>query len=394
MSSILYITYDGLLEPLGSSQVLPYVLELASLGFQMEVLSFEKEFPEAEIQKMKERLSARGVIWTPRQYHNRPSLPATIFDIVVGISHALSRARLCRGLIVHARSYLPALMGLPAKKLGARLLFDTRGLWVDERIESGHWSADSLVVKLARMAEKACVREADYFVHLTSKTQDGLAKNVPGVQLAPFEVIPTCADLARFTPPKDLREARSKVGLPDRPTLVHSGTISGWYLSDLTFQVGAEFVNRTGGTFLVLTREEELARELSVKHGVEAVVRSVPPSEMGDWLQACDAGIALVRPSFAKTASCPTKVGEYLGAGLAVGVTSRVGDLDVQLGDSDVAVVVSAEESAETIVSKLLSAIATPERATEARRISLDIWDLNRGVAKYSGIYTSLGQFT
>lgn len=27
--SVLYITYDGLLEPLGSSQVLPYVRELA-----------------------------------------------------------------------------------------------------------------------------------------------------------------------------------------------------------------------------------------------------------------------------------------------------------------------------------------------------------------------------
>jgi hypothetical protein len=390
LSSILYITYDGLLEPLGSSQVLPYVLELAALGFEIEILSFEKEFPENEIREMSERLSRHGVAWAPLQYHNRPSLTATIFDLAVGASHAFRRAKQSQGVIIHARSYLPALMALPAKKLGARLLFDTRGLWVDERIESGRWKRNSFVVRLARMAEKACVREADSFVHLTSKTQEGLAKNVPDVELAPYSVIPTCADLERFTPPEDLQSAREIVGLPNVPTLVHSGTISGWYLSDLTFQVGAEFVKQTGGTFLVLTREEELARELSSRHGVDAVIRSVRPSEMGDWLRACDAGIALVRPSFAKTASCPTKVGEYLGVGLAVAVTGGVGDLEEQLGASNVAAVVSESDGAASIVENLIQKIGSTGRVPEARAISEKIWDLHRGVEKYQGIYRDL----
>ena len=42
MSEILYLSYDGLLEPLGESQVVSY-LERLSPPYQLTVVSFEKE---------------------------------------------------------------------------------------------------------------------------------------------------------------------------------------------------------------------------------------------------------------------------------------------------------------------------------------------------------------
>ena len=39
---VLYISYDGLLDPLGQSQVVPYVRELARRGVALTVISFEK----------------------------------------------------------------------------------------------------------------------------------------------------------------------------------------------------------------------------------------------------------------------------------------------------------------------------------------------------------------
>ena len=39
---VLYITYDGLTDPLGQSQVLPYLLGTAEDGHEITVLSFEK----------------------------------------------------------------------------------------------------------------------------------------------------------------------------------------------------------------------------------------------------------------------------------------------------------------------------------------------------------------
>ena len=42
MIKILYITYDGIMDPLGQSQVMPYLTGLASLGTDITLLSFEK----------------------------------------------------------------------------------------------------------------------------------------------------------------------------------------------------------------------------------------------------------------------------------------------------------------------------------------------------------------
>jgi len=39
---VLYVSYDGVLDPLGSSQVVPYVAGLAGHGFSPTLISFEK----------------------------------------------------------------------------------------------------------------------------------------------------------------------------------------------------------------------------------------------------------------------------------------------------------------------------------------------------------------
>ena len=42
LKRILYITYDGLLDPLGQNQILPYILGLNKNGYKFIILSFEK----------------------------------------------------------------------------------------------------------------------------------------------------------------------------------------------------------------------------------------------------------------------------------------------------------------------------------------------------------------
>ena len=40
---VLYLSYDGLTDPLGQAQILPYILGLTSLGFSFQIVSFEKK---------------------------------------------------------------------------------------------------------------------------------------------------------------------------------------------------------------------------------------------------------------------------------------------------------------------------------------------------------------
>ncbi|HMB81655.1 MAG TPA: hypothetical protein VKI43_16365, partial [Vicinamibacterales bacterium] len=71
---VLYISYDGVLEPLGESQVVAYLERLTDRA-AVALLSFEK--PEdladrARADAMRERLQRAGITWMPRRYHKRP----------------------------------------------------------------------------------------------------------------------------------------------------------------------------------------------------------------------------------------------------------------------------------------------------------------------------------
>src|SRR5690606_19155716 len=129
---VLYLTYTGLLEPLGQSQVLGYQ-ELLARGRAVHIVSFEKPEDLADrgkVEAMLERTGRAGIHWHPRRYHKRPSLLATCWDMAAGTWAGWRLVRRNGLGIVHARSYVAGVIGLLVKRLtGARFLFDMRGFW-------------------------------------------------------------------------------------------------------------------------------------------------------------------------------------------------------------------------------------------------------------------------
>jgi len=131
---ILYISYDGMLEPLGQGQVVAYLEKLAA-GRRTHLISFEKDADWADVAAcaaIRHRLDRAGITWHPKRYHKSPSAPATAYDIAVGSALAIQLIRRHQLDIVHARSYVAAAMALGAKRMtGAAFLFDMRGFWAD-----------------------------------------------------------------------------------------------------------------------------------------------------------------------------------------------------------------------------------------------------------------------
>ena len=85
MAKVLYITYDGILEPLGQSQVLNY-LEKLSEDHEITLMSFEKKQDTKNINYLKKtesRCRKSGIIWVSLIYHK--SLFGTFYDIIKGI---------------------------------------------------------------------------------------------------------------------------------------------------------------------------------------------------------------------------------------------------------------------------------------------------------------------
>ena len=137
---VLYISHNGLTEPLGRRQVLPYLIGLATRGWRITVVSFEKSrtaVPET-LARVEEITREAGILWKPLRYHNRPPVVATAYDILRGCQHASGLAR--NAELIHARSTVPAMMaGLASRRLGVPWIFDLRGLLAEEYVDTGHW---------------------------------------------------------------------------------------------------------------------------------------------------------------------------------------------------------------------------------------------------------------
>ena len=149
MADILYISYDGMTDPLGQSQVLPYLTGLSEKGFRIHLLSFEKQ---SRFQGQSELISKicekHKISWNPLIYTKSPPVLSSIYDFVRMKNTAEKLHIKHRFKLIHCRSYLPALAGLHLKnKFNVPLLFDMRGFWVDERIEGNIWKISNPIYR-------------------------------------------------------------------------------------------------------------------------------------------------------------------------------------------------------------------------------------------------------
>jgi glycosyltransferase involved in cell wall biosynthesis len=394
MARVLYISYDGMTEPLGQSQVVAYLEKLATDN-EIHVLSFEKPSDLDSPQKIasaRARLQAARIGWTPMRYHKHPSALATLYDIARGQLAALRIARSMRAEIIHVRSYVPGLIALPVKQLtGAKLLFDIRGFWADERVDGGIWRPKGSIYVTVKRLERRLFRAADHVVTLTEASVPEITRfgywDGPS---APITVIPTCADLDRFTPPPTPAP-------PDPFTFGYVGSFGTWYLMDETLALfGAILKRRPNARMLIVNRHEHNSlRAAAARMGLPTdriEIGGTPHAEVANRIQKMHAASALIRPCFSKLSSAPTKLAEYLGCGVPCIGNTGVGDMEAILEGEGTGVALRSFETAALVqaAERILEMSNSPIVRARCRDTALSRFSLTGGVAAYSAIYKRL----
>jgi len=378
--------------------VLAYVERLAAER-DVHLISFEKhaEWTNLEArQRIEARICAAGLRWHPRRYHKSPSALATTYDIAVGTLCGLWLILRHRLGIVHARSYVPAMMALLLKRAaGVRFVFDMRGFWADERVDGGLWPAGGRMYRIAKWFEQRFLRDADCVVSLTKAAVDVMQK-LPYLQhrMPRFEVITTCADLELFRP----SDTPSAIDEAARPfTLGYVGSVGVWYLFDETlrfFQLLRERIP-TARLHVLNRGQHEYIRERIAAAGVD--LTSVALEETDHYgvaraMQRMDAGVFFIKPAYSKRASAPTKLGEFLGCGVPCLGNSGVGDMAEILEHEEVGVVLRefGERAMRDATEALLKLSRTPGIREQCRNVALQRFSLEQGVQSYARIYASL----
>jgi glycosyltransferase involved in cell wall biosynthesis len=403
-SNVLYLSYDGMTDSLGQSQVLPYLKGLTKEGFKFHIISFEK--PE-RFEKFRNEIQAicdeNGIVWHPLTYTKNPPLLSTIYDVRRMRSLARSLHKTHNFKIIHCRSYLSAMVGLGMKRsFGTKFLFDMRGFWADERVEGNIWSLKNPVFKVVynffKKKEKDYFQNADYIVSLTHAGKKEITSWKGFEQLeSRIEVIPCCADLDKFNPDviteEQKKDARATFNFSENDTILgYVGSIGTWYMLDemLQFFKAYQLKNPSAKFLFISGENEKTIKDRAIHFGIKPeliFVKSVLHSEVAKYISIFNASVFFIIPTFSKTASSPTKQGELMAMGIPIYCNSGVGDTEWVVNKYNAGKVVTF--SKETDFTKFDFSLENfnIERTKVGAR---EFYGLKTGVSRYLKIYNYL----
>jgi glycosyltransferase involved in cell wall biosynthesis len=412
IKSFLFVSIDGMTDPLGQSQVLPYLVGLAKNGNAIGIVSCEKkENWNLHHTIIESIVKEAGITWDYCFYETGKPFISQLQNylmlkkiVIKKVTSAGSITDAYSNTILHCRSYLAGLIGLYCKKkFNTGFIFDMRGFWADERIEGGIWKKSNPVnfflYAYFKKKEKEMIVNADAIISLTHKAKSIILNWNFGIEPSKITVIPCCADLNHFS--NENIDTTSLILLQDKYPqlknkfiLSYAGSLGTWYMADEMLAFFKVLSEKTNAVFLIITKDsEELVYQAAKKHGValeKLIVVSSSRADMPYYISMSSASLFFIKPTFSKSASSPTKMGELLSMGIPIITNAGVGDVDSIIQDTKCGVIISDfdEKSYENAISDLLENSNLYKHNTiKAAQLYFSLKD---GVEKYAQVYNSV----
>jgi glycosyltransferase involved in cell wall biosynthesis len=406
MKNILYISYDGMTDSLGQSQVLPYICGLSELGYRFSLISAEKahRFEEGKA-RIEEICQQYNIDWHPLPYTKKPPVLSTIKDVrnIRQTAERLHREK--NFAIIHCRSYVPALVGRAMKlKHGIKFLFDMRGFWADERVDGKIWNLKNPLFKMIygffKRKETQFMQDADHIISLTHNGKNEIhswkrVKNNP----VPIEVIPCCADMDLFNFNKvqatEIEAQKKGLGMPAYARVVsYLGSVGTWYMADEMLDFFIAYKRRhSNAVFLFITPDsKEYIHQICSAKNIDiqdVFVKRAQRNEVPALASISNFSLFFIKPAYSKKASSPTKQGELMGLGIPIVCNSGVGDTSEIVKKYKSGVVVN--QFNDLAYNQAIDEIEKLNFDAESLRSgALDYFDLATGVQRYAAVYKKL----
>ncbi|MDX2003528.1 MAG: glycosyltransferase [Chitinophagales bacterium] len=396
--NVLYLSYDGMTDPLGQSQVLSYLRLLSKQGFSFDIISFEKpDIYASKKQGVQDSLDGFDITWHALMYTKKPPVLSTLKDLRVGWKKIKQLAAHKQFHIVHSRGYTIGNLAINTKKrYGAKMIFDMRGWWADEKRESGLWANPVYrpIYYYFKQLERQLFALSDQSISLTHVGGDEIER-LALKERHNISIIPTCVDFNLFPPfNESVRAAvRDELNInPDAKVLLYSGSLGGNY--DMSMLLGLFKQLKSvvpNSVLLILSRIDSgyVENEVSSAGMNMADVRliGVDLKEVHRYLMAGDYGVVNYVRSYSTIGRSPTKLGEYWACGLPVIALSGVGDLDYLIARYPNGGMLIPDNTESLHAKVVRDVLAKDFDKSELRQYALDYYDLNKGAATYASIY-------
>jgi glycosyltransferase involved in cell wall biosynthesis len=405
VKKVLFISYDGMTDPLGQSQVLPYLQGLSS-QYKIFLVSCEKKEAFNKNKKIIDKIvSESGIEWFPLSYTKKPPVLSTLYDIYKLRRQCKKIQQLYNLDMVHTRPGIPALVGLwLKKKFGIKFLNDIREFYADSRVEGLMWHLKNplynAVYKFFKRKETEAIIYNDGIVCLTYAAQKIIQQWPEHKNNIPLEVIPCSADLALFNP-QNIDEIKKitikkELGITENDFIVsYLGSIGGWYLTDemLDFcKVLSKKIPAAKFLFISPHRHDKIIAA-ATKHQLppeKIITKKASRTEVPIFLSLSNFSVFFITPCYSKQSSSPTKHGEIMAMGIPLVTNSGVGDVMAIVEKYNSGIIINQfnKQAYETAADKI--AQQTVYDTSAIRKGAEEFYSLQSAIEKYKRIYGNI----
>ena len=391
-------------DPLGQSQVLPYLRGISKAGYNVHLVSYEKPDQLKKHRKVIDLFCKEASIkWHFQDYSSQGGLISTLKQIKRMKKITMYLHEKHNFDIVHCRSYISALAGLILKrKSEVKFVFDMRGFWADERVDGKLWDLNKplfkLIYRFFKKKEIQFFKEADYTISLTENGKNEIESWTEFSAKKPrIKIIPCCVDLNLFDPSNITEQAKKNLKdeleiKPDNFVLGYVGSIGTWYMLDEMLDYFKVLKSKNNNAiFLFITGENELTiMEKVIQKGInpESVkIKSVLHKEVPLHISIFDNSVFFIRSTYSKKASSPTKQGEIMAMGIPLICNAGIGDTDSIVKKYNAGEIVTefSDVSYLNIVSHQIKF-----DINETIRGAHEYFSLDEGIRRYLSIYSEI----
>lgn len=391
-TNILYLSYDGMTDALGESQVLSYIIGLSNKGNNITLISFEKkEAFRLRGKRIASICKKASIHWIPKNYTSSPPVFSTLFDV-----YQLKKAikELDSFDIVHCRGYVTSIVGRKLKlKNSIPFIFDMRGFWADEKLESGHWSSILFrpVYHYFKKKEKQFFTDSSVIVSLTEVGKKEISSKFK-INQNKIKTIPTCVNQSVFKSfdSEIKRNIKAKLGIKStEKVMVYSGSLGGNY--DIQILINAFevfYAKYPDSKLLILTKTIEAKfPNLEVNIRQRIIMKSLAYKEVPDYLMIADLGFIFYKNGYSLIGRYPTKLGEYWSCSVPCLVYNKIGDINTLLDQYPLNGFYYFDKEE---LNKKMKIFNLSVDKTQLRKDATKEFSLEKGISFYDEIYKKL----
>ena len=330
---LLFITWDGPQVHYMEGLFFPIFNEIQKrYPVDFHILQFIWNNREG-IERTKKKANELGLRYRAEKVYRKPHpIIGSLVTIIRGRSVIKNYINNHNIDVLMPRNIFPAIMTnlLSKKDKDIPIIFDADGLQIDEKIEFGGLSENSLQCKFLRFHESKIMEEADRIITRSKKSIDIRENRQKSDIKSKSFVVPNGRNINHFKPEEQVRlEVRSNLGISKDSTIfVYCGSLGEQYCVDEMLEIFSR-VSQGGieSRFLILTGSPEyLEAKIPTNLESNVIVKSVPFEEVPNYLNAADIAFAIRKPSFSMKGVAPVKLGEYLLMGLPTIASTGIGD--------------------------------------------------------------------